>query len=485
LRVAGSVGLVSDRNDSDVADGGAVGASGVDRRPLSAWLLATWVAIAMVVLVPVVLVYSTPSDGQPVWAVALSVTTVSGLRYAWIIADGRRRLHEMSFWVFVYVFLGLAPLVQLRTEQNPGTTPRVDPALNMPAMVVVLVGIAAFCLGLAASMPGRKWSSGWTLSDRPHLARTVMLALFALAVDAYFISKVGVGTLLSSRGELLEVVDGIWAERAIAALISAVTTMSLLVAFIALVNLVRRQQTREWPLIALTVVVGLALVVTVNPLSSARYVFGTVALALAATFGLFATAKRFRVIAILWVVILIVAFPLADAFRYSSTAEFKSGSVVESLTSPDFDAFSQINNTLLYVENHGITNGNQAAGVLLFWVPRRFWQEKPSDTGILLSESRRYTFGNLSAPIWSELFINGGWVALVLGMAGLGWLVRTRDTSIEASLQRARAPGIIDCVLPFYLMILLRGSLLQAMSYLIIIVGSTLFVSRWTRVKSR
>jgi hypothetical protein len=34
-------------------------------------------------------------------------------------------------------------------------------------------------------------------------------------------------------------------------------------------------------------------------------------------------------------------------------------------------------------------------------------------------------------------------------------------------------------------MILLRGSLLQAMSYLIIIVGSTLFVSRWTRVKSR
>ncbi len=483
--MAGSVGLVVDRNGSDVADGGAIDASGVDRRPLSAWLLATWVAIAMAVLVPVVLVYSTPSDGQPVWAVALSVTTLSSLRYAWIIADGQRRLHEMSFWVFVYVFLGLAPLVQLRTDQNPGTTPRIDPALNMPAMVVVLVGIAAFCIGLAASMPTRKWSSGWTVSDRPHLPRTVTLALFALAIDAYFISKVGVGTLLSSRGEFIEAVDGIWAERAISALISAVTTMSLLVAFIALVNLVRRQQTREWPLIALTVVVGLALVITVNPLSSARYVFGTVALALAATFGLFATAKRFRVIAILWVVVLIVAFPLADAFRYSSTAEFKSGSVVESLTSPDFDAFAQINNTLLYVDNHGITNGNQAAGVLLFWVPRRFWQEKPSDTGILLSESRRYTFGNLSAPIWSELFINGGWVALVLGMAGLGWLVRTRDTRIEASLQRARAPGIIDCVLPFYLMILLRGSLLQAMSYLIVIVGSTIFVSRWQRVSSR
>ncbi len=438
----------------------------------------------MVVVLPMALVYSTPSDGQGVWVVALSVTSIAGLRYAWIIADGRRRLHEMSFWVFVYVFLGLAPLVQLRTEQNPGTTPRIDPALNQPAMVVVLVGIAAFCIGLALAMPRRSWSSGWTVSENPHLGRTVMLAAFALAMDAYFISRVGVGTLLSSRGDLLEAVDQNWAERSMAALLSAVTTMSLLIAFIALVNLVRRQQTREWPLIALTVTVGLALVITVNPLSSARYVFGTVALAMAATFGLFATAKRFRAIAILWVVVLIVAFPLADAFRYSSSAQFKTTSVVESLTSPDFDAFAQINNTLLYVENHGITNGNQAAGVLLFWVPRRFWPEKPSDTGVLLSESRRYDFGNLSAPIWAELFINGGWLALVIGMIGLGWLVRSRDAAIERSLQRARAPGIIDCVLPFYMMILLRGSLLQAMSYLIVIVGSTIFVSRMKRVAS-
>ena len=480
--MAGSVGFVSDRNAPGVAGGGVVDTPGHDWRALPAWLLATWVAIAMVVVLPVALVASTPSDGQPVWVVALSVTTIAGLRYAWIIADGRRRLHEMSFWVFVYVFLGLAPLVQLRTQQNPGTTPRIDPALNQPAMVVVLVGIAAFCIGLAMAVPRRSWSPGWTVADTPHIWRTVMLAGVALALDAYFISRVGLGTLFSSRGEFLEALQGNWAETSVAAMISAFTGMTLLVAFIALVNLVRRQQTREWPLIALTVAVGAALAMTINPLSSARYVFGTVALAVAATFGLFATAKRFRGIAILWVVVLIVAFPLADAFRYSSTAEFKSGSVVESLTSPDFDAFAQINNTLLYVENHGITNGNQAAGVLLFWVPRRFWPEKPSDTGILLSESRRYDFGNLSAPIWSELFINGGWLALVVGMIGLGWLVRSRDNGIERSLHNARAPGIIDCVLPFYLMILLRGSLLQAMSYLLVIVGSTIFVSRWKRV---
>lgn len=483
--MAASVGLVSDGKAPGVADGGAVGTSGLAWPTLSSWLVATWVAIAMVVVLPVALAYATPSDGQGVWVAALAVSSIAGLRYAWIIADGRRRLHEMSFWVFVYVFLGLAPLVQLRTEQNPGTTPRIDPALNQPAMVVVLVGIAAFCIGLALAMPKRGWSGGWTVSDKPHLGRTVMLAAFALTMDAYFISRVGVGTLLSSRGDLLEAVDQNWSERSMAALLSAVTTMSLLVAFIALVNIVRRQQTREWPLIALTVVVGLALVITVNPLSSARYVFGTVALAMAATFGLFATAKRFRAIAILWVVVLIVAFPLADAFRYSSSAEFKSSSVVESLTSPDFDAFAQINNTLLYVDNHGITNGSQAAGVLLFWVPRRFWPEKPSDTGVLLSESRRYDFGNLSAPIWSELFINGGWLALVVGMIGLGWLVRSRDAGIERSLQNARAPGIIDCILPFYMMILLRGSLLQAMSYLIVIVGSTVFVSRLKRVPDR
>jgi hypothetical protein len=437
----------------------------------------------MMVFLPVMLVYVTPGPGDRTWLLALLVTTAAGARYAWIVTDGRRRLYEMSFWVFSYVFLGLAPLVQLRTEQNPATTPRIDTTLNATAMTVVIVGLAAFAVGLRVRGIRRPAARKPFVLNGTDLPRTLLLTFFALGVDALFLVNVGLGALFSTRDELAQAVDQNWSSSSTSALIGAITAMSLLVAFVALVKCVGQTKSREWPLIALTIVVGLALAVTVNPISSARYVFGTTALAIAAVFGLFATAARFRLTAILWVVALIVLFPLADAFRYSSAGEVKANTVVESLTSPDFDAFAQINNTLLYVQRHGVTHGEQAVGVVLFWVPRQIWPDKPRDTGIVLSESRGYRFQNLSAPIWAELYINGGWLLLLGGMVTLGAVVRSRDWRIEQSLRQARAPGIAACVLPFYLMILLRGSLLQAMSYLAVILVASAFVGRWERVK--
>jgi hypothetical protein len=481
---------------TDVADPWTLGytdASADTRWTLGSWVLTTWVGVTMVVLLPAMLVYATPAPKSAAWYLALVVTTISGARYTQIVADGRRRLYEMSFWVFTYVFLGIAPLAQLRTGETPITTPRIDTTLQQQAVVVVIVGIVAFVIGLSISGPRRNFLPGaygaYALNG-VDLGRTVVLALFALLFDAYFIAKVGIGSLFSSRDDLSRAVGSTWAESSTTALVVAITTMTLLVSFIALVKWVRLTKSREWPLIALTVLVGLALAITVNPITSARYISGTAILAVAALFGLFATPGRFRVIAILWVIALIVVFPLADAFRYSTLGEFKSSSTLESLTSPDFDAFAEINNTLLYVERHGITQGRQAVGVALFWVPRRLWPDKPLDTGVVLSDSRGYTrqnisVQNLSAPMWAEMYINGGWPLLVFGMLGLGIVVKSQDNRIEESLRRARAPSILACILPFYLTILLRGSLLQAMSYLIVILVSAMFVSRWERVSSR
>jgi hypothetical protein len=448
---------------------------------LGAWVLATWVGIAMVVLLPALLVYLTPAPKSATWLLALVVTTISGARYMWIVADGRRRLYELTFWVFTYVFLGLAPLVQLRTGVTPYTTPRIDTTLQQAAMVVIIVGIIAFVIGLSVSAPRLDSLLGAFVVNGVDLGRAVVLALFALTLDAYFIAKVGFTTLFSSRYELSDAVAAVWGDNLVTAIAGpTIAAGTLLVAFIALVKGIAQTRSREWPLFALTVIVGLALAITINPISNTRIAFGTAAMAVAALFGLFATARLFRLTAILWVVVLIVVFPLADAFR-EPDPYLKSNSPLQSLTTPDFDGLPQINNTLLYVERHGVTQGQQAAGVLLFWIPRRIWPDKPVDTAILITESRLYSFQNLGAPLWAEMYINGGWPLLALGMFGLGIVVRSQDNRIEQSLQRARAPGILTCILPFYFTILLRGSLLQAMSFLFVVVVSTIFVSRWER----
>ncbi|MGB3770846.1 MAG: oligosaccharide repeat unit polymerase [Rhodococcus sp. (in: high G+C Gram-positive bacteria)] len=448
---------------------------------LGAPLLAVWVLASMVILVPAVVVAFTPTPNRSVWWGALIVTTIAGIRYAWIIGEGHRRLIEMSFWMFTYVFLGLAPLAQLRLEQNPPTTPRLDPSLDVKALVIVITGLVFFILGLGLARV--VWPklppivTGERGAGRIDPFRAVVLAVMALGLNAYYINKIGVGTLLESRTAVSEQAQGSLGQSSTAVIIAAGAMMSLLVAFIAVVKYYDTMTVKERAFLPIIIVLGAVLCVTLNPISNARYLFGTGALAVAALFGLFATRARFRVVAIMAVAALVLVFPLADAFRYSSSAQFKTTNPLESLTSPDYDAFAQINNTVLYVQNNGTTGGDQALGVLFFAVPRVIWPDKAPDTGVLLAKSRNYPVDNLSAPLWAELYINGGIPILIIGMLLFGLIAGVQDRRIEISLRTARAPTVLSCILPFYAIILLRGSLLQAMSYLVVIIACALFVT--------
>ncbi|MGM7646571.1 oligosaccharide repeat unit polymerase [Nocardia sp. JW2] len=440
-----------------------------------------WTAVAMIVIVPALLIRVTPAPRESVWVWALSVTTAAGLRYALLIASGRRRLVEMSFWVFTYVFLGLAPLVQMRTEQVPETTKGADPTLNATAMTIVAVGIAAFLAGLVVVGRRDTADAAAPVAREVDRRRALLLGGAGLLSATYYIAAVGLPTLFSSRDDLVQAVAARWQEP-IAAVMVAGAQMPVLVAFVALVKVYQRAPDRF--VLGVLILDGIVLAVVLNPIANARYTAGTAALAVAALFGLFATPTRFRLVAVSAVAALVVLFPMLDLFRYSASGELKTAGPLDSLVSPDYDSFAQINNTALYVQREGSTYGQQAAGVVLFWVPRKLWADKPTDTGILLADFRGYTFKNLSAPLWGELYINGTWPALVLGMGALGALARRADARIDATLRRTRSPGVLACILPFYLIILLRGSLLQAMSSLLVILVCSVFVLDWRKERA-
>jgi hypothetical protein len=173
-----------------------------------------------------------------------------------------------------------------------------------------------------------------------------------------------------------------------------------------------------------------------------------------------------------------LVFPLLDIFRRSLDGSLRVVSPLNSLLSGDYDAFFEINNAVNYVDHLGITWGNQALGVLLFWVPRSIWPTKPVDTGVLLATFRGYGFTNISAPLPAEMFINGGWPVLVVGMIAFGFALGRWDVAIERRLTSAGILPILGCVIPFYLLIVLRGSLLQSMAFLSVVLVATLFVSQ-------
>ena len=146
------------------------------------------------------------------------------------------------------------------------------------------------------------------------------------------------------------------------------------------------------------------------------------------------------------------------------------------MSTSDFDAFDQVNNTVNYVQVEGHTRGRQLAGSALFWVPRVGWPDKPTNTGELLANFRDYDYGNLSAPVWAEFWIDGGWPLLLVGMGELGWLLRRSDERAKARPSQP-APRRLVGILPFYMIIVLRGSMLQAMAGLTVLVLSGLFIT--------
>ena len=170
------------------------------------------------------------------------------------------------------------------------------------------------------------------------------------------------------------------------------------------------------------------------------------------------------------------SFRLADAFRFTSEAQFKAGNPIESLMSDDYDSFAQIMNGYLIAVRDGIVPGRQFLGVLTWWVPRDMWPGKPVDTGMYIANMRGYGFTNLSSPLWVELFLNGSWMFLVISMLLMGFGLHRWDTRLDGQFERLNMPSVLGCILPFYMLILLRGSLLQASSFLFFILASSAFV---------
>lgn len=420
------------------------------------------------------------------WMLPLATAALCALRLAVIVVGRVPRLFETFFLVFCYVFLGLAPLVLVRTRVLPPTTPYIEFYFSSYTAVVVFVAMACAVAGthlgslrFARSIPVGRRDANRDVSGARLGVLTWIMGISGLAYGAAFAPS-----LVSSRQALYQSRVSILGDLG-NAIISAYIAMGLLVVFIG--HLLYRRQRGVTGLLGSTAVIasiGVLLFFCVNPVSSPRFVFGTVLLGAMAALGWFSSLNRFRWSALLSIIALVFVFPASDIFRRAN-ADFASiGSIDKSLQDPDFDSFAQFVNTVEYVDANGIEWGRQFFGAIFFWVPRAIWPNKPIDTGILLAEFKNYQFTNLSAPLPSEMYINGGIALVVLGMLCFGIFIRRWDDTNYRYFLAQGTPSVLGCAVPFYAFIMLRGSLLQSMSFLAVLLVCAWFVTPRQRTAS-
>lgn len=439
--------------------------------------LAVPLVLGMVGVLPVA-VAAQPGPGvrDAAFWLQLALCCYAGARLSAMVLTARRRLVQGSFWLFVYIAMGIAPLAQTVLARTP--TPVVGPSTDtLLAIALVLGGVVAFDVGalLARHRPsvrGRRLRR----TAAVHRPRLYLLVALAYAGSTLMIVQLGgVGVFFSSREGISESVQGATgadaaASQAGSAFLRGFGTVPALLALLFLTRwLVTSRTARRKPSVLLmwTGLAGLNVIVN-NPVSNPRYWFLTVLFSL-----LFTAFPRspvmYRGALALGVVIALVVFPFADRFRYEEDGarQPESDSLLVPLTLKDYDQIGMFANTISYAEaGTGHTYGGQLSATALFFVPRSVWHGKPEDSGVRVGEWMGMKNTNLSSPLWAELWLDFGPLGMLGGFLGVGYLAARADRRyVRYTVDDTRPGNIPAVVIPLiagYSFILLRGPLLQA-----------------------
>ena len=205
---------------------------------------------------------------------------------------------------------------------------------------------------------------------------------------------------------------------------------------------------------------------TMAPTAVAR--FAAAAIYLPVLMVLFPVVRRSHNYAITLVCGLLVVWPMLSAFRYfdvESDLAFSLG-LKDLFESGNMDSFSSLARVMKY---DIVTGGRQLLGVLLFWVPRFLWANKPIGSGAFLAQTINLDFENLACNYFAEGYINFGFIG-VAGYAIVLAIVLARiDNMFWNSTQSGKSnSAFFTC---FYYMALgllffiLRGDGLSSFAY--------------------
>lgn len=162
---------------------------------------------------------------------------------------------------------------------------------------------------------------------------------------------------------------------------------------------------------------------------------------------------------------LIFVFPFLNQFRYFSN-DMKINFI------PDLSFFNQAHfdayqNLVEVLRIDFITYGYQLLGVLFFFIPRKFWPEKPTGSGHTLSIDNNYPFSNISMPFIGESYVNFGYLGFIIFSAFLAFLMKKVDLIYLIKVDNINfnyCKGVFLCSAIFFM---LRGDLMSSFSFLL------------------
>ncbi|MGH3611021.1 MAG: O-antigen polymerase [Pseudonocardia sp.] len=454
--------------------------SDADERDLSGmWLRALAAMLVLGVLAPFVLVDWPDNMATPLNVLlGMAIVLIGAVRLSGVLGSGKPDLFRAFFYVFVFVFMGVAALAQVVAGAYPmdGRSYAHDTVTD--GLLAVLVGIAGYELGwyLYRRRAPRTATDGATVRWYFSPSRTVLVGVLGLIAVSYQISRYGIAAFLTSRSETIAILAGRDADSSpfynaldkTSGLLTIFLTQVPVFAALFIILYCRHHRLWAPPRSMATdalwrtfiLVLIAANVVINNPIGNGRFWSCLVVVAFISIYVSYTRVSGVRAYVGFALVILLFLFTALDAFRNTGDPNFDvAGPRTGIVSDATYSMFQMELNGVEFVEREGHTAGRQMLGTLLAFVPRGLWENKPGPTGQLVDP--QYV---RSATAWTEFQVDFGITGVLLLFALYG----AASAALTVRGVNAR-PGLLHAAVPLlavFQLFLLRGSLLPAAVHL-------------------
>lgn len=380
-----------------------------------------------------------------------------------IMTKFRGRLLELTFYSFVYIFLVIAPLVQIDMNYFPMSGDTYTNSQILSGIFVTIIGIIGYEIGIKNNK-----NKPVKIDEKEEDKNINLYFLFFLSLILMFysIQKLGgVSIIFGGTRTSLETSVSLFYN----SLLRVPIFVTLLFTIIKYKKIKLDNKKINIKFFLFIVVLLIFNVIGSNPFYTSRYWYGTVFISI---FIILFKWKRNSAIYYTYAIILgfLIIFPYADVARDASKFSFGLSTLIDNLSVGDFDAFQQIMNSNTFVDMNGLSLGNQFLGSLLFFVPRSIWPNKPIGTGATMGEDFNYINTNISAPLWAEFNVNFG----IIGIFVLFIIYGKMSSNLQKGYQQTKGKlNFYQVFVPFYAfyqIFLLRGDLMSGFSNLIPVV---------------
>lgn len=374
-------------------------------------------------------------------------------------------------WMFVFIFMFLAPITQYTTESYPLKLVAKEEELLL-SNIVIIIWCIAYIFGHNYSIKYIKNKHSrlnfYYIIDNKAIVFCFIVSTF---IFIYSISQIGFSNILSRytyTKSLSSIGGNIY-------FLVFNTFLRAFVLFSLSLSIIRYRNNIKLAGSIMLFVQGIYVIILYFPVGSGRFWAFMVYVGLLIQFVVkFRWKQMIKAITFFG---LLYLMPLFNAFRYSAFGEANFGNifssdVVSSFIQGDYDAYSMILRTLRYTEENAITYGKQLLGGILFFVPRSIWPGKPIGSGAFVGSYQGLDFLNISSPLIAEGLINFGIIGVIAYAFLFGIIVNRIDSVASFYLQNStdKRISILKLIYPYLIgfsFLLLRGDFMTGFSNLI------------------